>query len=136
MRFISKYLSVALLLNIISGGIACAAVKNSVITGGETDTYYRIGQDLQKYILPDLDVITSRGSVENVKALSKSKGVTFALVQSDVYKSYVNLAMNDPAPEVRHWAQDLVNSLRVIAPIYNEEIYFIVRKDSPSYNFV
>ncbi len=130
MRFSSISLSAALLLSFIGSGVACAAVKNSITTGGETDTYYRVGQDLQKYVLPALDVISSHGSVENVKALSKTKGVTFALVQSDVYKSYVNLAMNDPAPEVRHWAQDLLNSLRVIAPIYNEEIYFVVRKDS------
>lgn len=131
MSLVTKIKSAIIVLSLLPIFGVAAATKNSIITGSETDTYFQVGKDIQKYLLPELDVMQSRGSVDNVKALSKTKGVTFALVQSDVYKSYVNLATNDPDPQVRQWAQDLLNSLRVIAPIYNEEIYFVVRKDSP-----
>jgi TRAP-type uncharacterized transport system substrate-binding protein len=110
---------------------AAALASNAIVTGNQSDTYYRIGEDLKQYAMPELRNLTSKGAVDNIKALSKTAGVSFAIVQSDVYQTYVNLEKNDPDPAVREWASDLLHSLRVIAPLYNEEIYFIVRKDSP-----
>lgn len=110
---------------------AAALVSNTIVTGNQSDTYYRIGEDLKQYAMPELRNLISKGAVDNIKALSKTVGVSFAIVQSDVYQTYVNLEKNDPDPAVRQWAADLLHSLRVIAPLYNEEIYFIVRKDSP-----
>lgn len=110
---------------------AAALASNAIVTGNQSDTYYRVGEDLKQYAMPELRNLTSKGAVDNIKALSKTAGVSFAIVQSDVYQTYVNLEKNDPDPAVRQWASDLLHSLRVIAPLYNEEIYFIVRKDSP-----
>lgn len=108
-----------------------AQLSNAIATGNQSDTYYRIGEDLRQYAMPELRNLQSKGAVDNIKALSKTTGVSFAIVQSDVYQTYVNLEKNDPDPAVRLWAADLLNSLRVVAPLYNEEIYFVVHKDSP-----
>lgn len=104
---------------------------NSIATGSDTDTYFQVGEDLHHFVLPELANRKTNGSVENLKALSKEKGVTFAIVQSDVYQSYVKLANEDSDPAVKEWAKQLLASLRVVAPLYSEEIYFVVRKDSP-----
>jgi len=107
-----------------------AQPNNAIITGNQSDTYFRIGEDIRQYVLPSLHNLPSKGAVDNLKALSKTAGVTFAIVQSDVYQTYVNLENHDPDPAVRAWASDLLKSLRVVAPLYSEEIYFVVRKDS------
>jgi TRAP-type uncharacterized transport system substrate-binding protein len=122
--------SVAILAVCYAGQVAAVA-NNAIVTGNQSDTYYRIGDDLKQHVMPELRNLTSKGAVDNIKALSKTAGVSFAIVQSDVYQTYVNLAKSDPDPTVRQWAEDLLHSLRVIVPLYNEEIYFIVRNDSP-----
>ena len=50
----------------------------------------------------------------------------FAIVQSDVFQAFLDYANtgNDEAGK-------LIRPLRVIMPLYNEEIYFLVRTDSP-----
>jgi uncharacterized protein len=120
-------ISLCALLNI--SGVS-AQTNNAIMTGNQSDTYFRIGEDLRQYVLPELHNLSSKGAVDNLKALSKTAGVTFAIVQSDVYQTYVNLEHNDPDPAIREWASDLLKSLRVVAPLYSEEIYFVVRKDS------
>jgi TRAP-type uncharacterized transport system substrate-binding protein len=56
--------------------------------------------------------------------------VKLALVQSDVYQAFINQGSAGDAN-----AAAIIRPLRVIVPLYNEEIYFIVRADSPL-NFV
>lgn len=104
---------------------------DSITTANKTSTYYSFGEDLKRFVVPELNVVPSNGSVDNVKALSKSAGITFAIVQSDVYQAYVHLAKEDPDSSIRQWAQALISSLRVVMPLYDEEVYFIVPKDSP-----
>lgn len=43
----------------------------------------------------------------------------------------MNLSQQDPDPAIRQWATSLLSSLRVVMPLYNEEVYFLVQKDSP-----
>jgi TRAP-type uncharacterized transport system substrate-binding protein len=47
-------------------------------------------------------------------------------VQSDVYQAFLDQAAGGNAD-----AKEMIRPLRVILPLYNEEIYFIVRADSP-----
>ncbi len=61
-----------------------------------------------------------------MRRLRFEPGVKFALVQSDVYQAFI-----DQAREGNTEAARMVNPLRVIMPLYNEEIYFIVRADAP-----
>ena len=51
-------------------------------------------------------------------------GVKFALVQSDVYQAFL-----DQAAAGNKEAGNIIRPLRVIMPLYNEEIYFVVRAD-------
>ena len=57
-------------------------------------------------------------------------GVKFAIVQSDVYQAFI-----DQAAAGNKEAGVIIKPLRVILPLYNEEIYWVARADAPI-NFV
>jgi uncharacterized protein len=101
-----------------------------IVTGPERGTYIQIGADLAKYVAPpagiDLEVVPSKGSAENVQRMRFEPGVKLALVQSDVYQAYVDMANSGNAD-----AGTTIRPLRLIMPLYDEEIYFVVRADSP-----
>jgi TRAP-type uncharacterized transport system substrate-binding protein len=75
-------------------------------------------------------VLPSAGSAENVRRLRYEPGVKLAIVQSDVYQAYLDVANRG-----NREAGEIIRPLRVIMPLYNEEIYFVVRADS-KLNFV
>lgn len=116
------------------GSAAVAAVEYKIVTASERGTYIKIGRDLAQFVAPSadikLDAVPSAGSAENVRRLRYEPGVKLALVQSDVYQSFLDIAGSGNAA-----ARTLIRPLRVIMPLYNEEIYFIVRADS-ELNFV
>ncbi|MEM5331447.1 TAXI family TRAP transporter solute-binding subunit [Paraburkholderia sp. JHI2823] len=109
---------------------ASADAHYRIVTGPERGTYIQIGQDLAKWVAQpagiDLEVIPSKGSAENVQRMRFEPGVKLALVQSDVYQAYVDMANagNEDAGTT-------IRPLRLIMPLYDEEIYFVVRSDSP-----
>ncbi|MHB8947616.1 MAG: TAXI family TRAP transporter solute-binding subunit [Rhodoferax sp.] len=111
------------------GTAAIAVVDYKIVTASERGTYIKIGRDLAQLVAPsaniNLDALPSAGSAENVRRLRYEPGVKLALVQSDVYQSYIDIAAGGNAA-----ARSLIRPLRVIMPLYNEEIYFIVRADS------
>ena len=114
--------------------MAVAEVNYKIVTASERGTYIKIGRDLAQLVAPSadikLDVLPSAGSAENVKLLRYEPGVKLALVQSDVYQSFLDIAAGGNSA-----ARDMIRPLRVIMPLYNEEIYFIVRADSER-NFI
>jgi TRAP transporter TAXI family solute receptor len=107
-----------------------AAAEYKIVTASERGTYIQIGRDLAKFIAPSadisLEVLPSAGSAENVHRLRYEPGVKFALVQSDVYQAFINQGAAGNAE-----AAAIIRPLRLIMPLYNEEIYFIARSDSP-----
>jgi TRAP transporter TAXI family solute receptor len=115
-------------------GAASAQTPFKIVTASERGTYIQIGRDLAKFVAPaagiELEALPSAGSAENVRRLRHEPGVKFALVQSDVYQAFLDQAESGNAE-----ARQLIQPLRVIMPLYNEEIYFIARADAP-YNFV
>jgi uncharacterized protein len=127
---------------LLAGAIACwtqsalvlAEAEYKIVTASERGTYIQIGRDIAKFVAPGanitLEVLPSAGSAENVRRLRYEPGVKFALVQSDVYQAYLDQAAAGNAE-----AGQLLKPLRAIMPLYNEEIYFIARADSPL-NFV
>lgn len=106
-----------------------AQVPYKIVTASERGTYIQIGRDVAKYVAPaagiELAVLPSAGSAENVRRLRYEPGVKFAMVQSDVYQAFLD---QDRAGNAE--AGVLIRPLRVIMPLYNEEIYFIARADS------
>lgn len=101
-----------------------------IVTGPERGTYIQFGADLAKWVAQpagiDLEVMPSKGSAENVQRMRFEPGVKLALVQSDVYQAYVDMANAGNAD-----AGQAIRPLRLIMPLYDEEINFVVRADSP-----
>ena len=114
---------------LLQGTAALAAVEFKIVTASERGTYIQIGRNLAEFVAPQaeisLEALPSAGSAENVRRLRYEPGVKLALVQSDVYQAFLDQAAGGNAD-----ARDMIRPLRVIMPLYNEEIYFIVRADS------
>ncbi len=112
------------------GGAAVAAAEYKIVTANEKGTYFAIGVDLAKFVAPDatitLEVLPTAGSAANIKHLRYDPGVKFAIVQADVYQAFVDRAAGGNAD-----ASTIIRPLRVILPLYNTEIHYVVRADSP-----
>jgi TRAP transporter TAXI family solute receptor len=112
------------------GGAAVAAAEYKIVTANEKGTYFAIGVDLAKFVAPDatitLEVLPTAGSAANIKHLRYDPGVKFAIVQADVYQAFLDRAAAGNAD-----ASTIIRPLRVILPLYNTEIHYIVRADSP-----
>jgi hypothetical protein len=111
-------------------GAAVAAADYKIVTANEKGTYFAIGADLAKFVAPDatitLEVLPTAGSAANIKHLRYDPGVKFAIVQADVFQAFL-----DRSAEGNAQAHTIIRPLRVILPLYNTEIHYIVRSDSP-----
>ena len=114
---------------LFQSAVVLAAAEFKIVTASERGTYIQIGRNLAQFIAPQADItleaVPSAGSAENVRRLRYETGVKLALVQSDVYQAFLDQAASGNAD-----AREMIRPLRVIVPLYNEEIYFIVREDS------
>jgi|SRR5262245_2898865 len=114
---------------LLQGIAAQAATAFKIVTASERGTYYAIGGNLAKFVAPnadiELEVLPTSGSAENVRLLRYEPGVKFAIVQADVYQAFIDRAA-DGNPD----AGRMIRPLRVILPLYNTEIHYIVRADS------
>jgi hypothetical protein len=108
---------------------AQAATPYKIVTADQRGTYFAIGNDLAKMVAPradiDLEVVPTSGSAENVKLLRHEPGVKLAIVQADVYQAFVDRGASRNPEAAR-----IIRPLRVILPLYNTEIHYIVRADS------
>lgn len=111
-------------------GAAVAAAEYKIVTANEKGTYFAIGVDLAKFVAPDadiqLEVLPTAGSAANIKHLRHDPGVKLAVVQADVYQAFLDRAAAGSSE-----AGTIIRPLRVILPLYNTEIHYIVRADSP-----
>lgn len=109
---------------------SAAAVDYKIVTASEKGTYYEIGKDLARFVAPDagvnLEVLATSGSAANVKHLRHDPGVKLAIVQADVFQAFLDRAAGGNAE-----ANEMIKPLRVVLPLYNTEIHYIVRADSP-----
>lgn len=114
----------------IGSAAAAAQPPFKIVTASERGTYIQIGRDIARFVAPaagiELQVLPSLGSAENVRRLRYEPGVKLAMVQSDVYQAFLDQAAGGNAE-----AGALIRPLRVVMPLYNEEIYFIARADAP-----
>jgi len=123
-------LALALFALLPGADALAASITYKIVTASERGTYIQIGRDLAKYVAPaadmELEALPSAGSAENVQRLRYEPGVKLALVQSDVYQAFL-----DQAAAGNGEAGAIIRPLRVVMPLYNEEIYFIARADAP-----
>jgi len=113
---------------------AQAAAEFKIATADKRGTYFAIGADLAKYVAPgadiSLEVMPTDGSAANIRHLRFDPGVKFAIVQADVYQAFVDRGAGKEKEAAR-----IISPLRVILPLYNTEIHYIARADSP-YNYL
>jgi TRAP transporter TAXI family solute receptor len=126
MKIVQIVGTVMLLLG-YGGAHSSAAFK--IVTADQRGTYFAIGSDLAKFVAPqadiELEVVPTDGSAANIRFLRQEPGVKFAIVQADVYQAFV-----DRAAHANREAARIIAPLRVILPLYNTEIHYIVRADS------
>jgi uncharacterized protein len=117
------------LLSVVFVSPLCAA-PNRIVTGSERGTYIQIGRDLAKWVAEPagipLEAVASKGSSDNIQRLRSEPGVRLALVQSDVYQAFLDEALAGNTD-----AGNLIRPLKVVMPLYDEEVYFVTRADSP-----
>ncbi len=106
------------------------AIEYKIVTASERGTYFAIGKDLARVVAPpagiELEVLPTDGSAANIKHLRYDAGVKLAIVQADVYQAFLDRAAGGSAE-----AATIIRPLRVVLPLYNTEIHYVVRADSP-----
>jgi uncharacterized protein len=123
--------SLACALLCLGCGLATAAptAQYKIVTASDKGTYYAIGKDLARFVAPEadiqLEVLPTSGSAANVKLMRYEPGVKLAVVQADVFQAFI-----DRAGSGNNEAAAIIRPLRVILPLYNTEIHYIVRADS------
>ncbi|QEP44460.1 TAXI family TRAP transporter solute-binding subunit [Ectothiorhodospiraceae bacterium BW-2] len=106
----------------------CPAFPNyCIVTGSPEYTYHKIGQSLAQIVAADADLtltVMPGGSIENIQRMRYQNGVKLAIVQSDVILHYKKLAQHNRE------VNQLLAPLRVMLPLYPEEIHLLVRADA------
>ncbi len=120
MKRTSKVFLVLVLLFLSISFCVCQSIAANLImaTGGHNGTYYRFGLDIAKLADENgltIKVVESKGSLDNFQLL-KGRHADIAIMQSDAM-GWVK-AEN---PEV-------INQLRVICQLYNEEVHILANK--------
>ncbi|MFT5727440.1 MAG: TRAP transporter TAXI family solute receptor [Desulforhopalus sp.] len=109
---------------------AKAATPMGLMTGGLQGTYYQFGLNLKELMKNngiDLTVLNSNGSVSNVYAVYKRPGTQMGIVQSDVL-AFVAKVEKDPV------LKKIAQKMRMVFPLYNEEIHLVGNKDVTSFD--
>ena len=123
MKRIGLSVIVAFLL-IVGARVSLAADDMGIVTGGDKGTYYQFGLNLQKLVSQagiNLNVYTSKGSIENIFAVYQRPGVQLGVVQSDVL-AFVSRLKSDPV------LARIAQKTKLVFPLYNEEIHVLGRR--------
>jgi TRAP transporter TAXI family solute receptor len=109
---------------------AAGAAAWTIVTGDERETDFAAGEDLARLVAAPVGlawrVLPSKGAADNVHRLAADPAVDLAIVQYDVLRAFFAAARSGNGR-----AATLVAPIGVVAPLYTQEITFIVRRDSP-----
>jgi TRAP-type uncharacterized transport system substrate-binding protein len=110
-------------------GSAMAAPRFKLAAGPERGTQYQVAKEFARLVARpadvEIDVGASAGAVDNLQRLRDEPGMRFALLPSDTMHAYMDAAARGNVD-----ATLFVAPLRVVAPLYEEHLYFIARSDS------
>ena len=101
------------------------AVDMGIITGSDKGTYYQFGLNMQRLVKQrdiDLNVYTSKGSVENIFAVYQRPRTQLGIVQSDVL-AFVARVQTDAT------LRRIAKKIKMVFPLYNEEIHVLGRRE-------
>lgn len=103
--------------------------KLGIVTGSETGTYIKFGQDMaaltEQYGLTLL-VKESEGSLDNIRRLISKENAAVGIVQSDVL-GFLTRSQDERMRRV-------ASLLRLVFPFYNEEVHLYAQKDIQSFD--
>ena len=122
-------LAAALGLALSVGSASAEGFERNIMTGGPQGTYIQIGRDIAALGADcglNLNVVESAGSLENFVGVRNRRNTQFGIVQSDVLEYLKTFEANDPE------VQKAVKGVRIMFPLYNEEIHVLARKDIAS----
>jgi TRAP transporter TAXI family solute receptor len=110
-----KLINYILLFTVISFSHCSKKIEFIFAGGFAGGTYYKIGESLS--VIKDFKVteISTDGSLDNLYKIADHKA-DFSISQLDVLQ---NLAIGD---------RDLVNKIKILFPIYGEEVHIVVSK--------
>ena len=105
-----------------------------VVDGAERSTNAQIVRGIATFVAKpagiEFDVRQSAGPPDTLARLREGGGHQFAVLQADVAEAFLGAAVRGNIDAGQRFAP-----IRVIAPLHEEEIYFVVRSDSPL-NFI
>jgi TRAP transporter TAXI family solute receptor len=111
-----------------AAGNAQAATSIGLVTGPKTGTYYAVGRDIESVASDagiNIKVKASEGSIDNIKRINSTENAALGIVQADVM-GFLNRSKS--ADSLR-----AAGNLRVVFPLYNEEIHVLARRDIKSF---
>jgi TRAP transporter TAXI family solute receptor len=119
-----KYCNLKLVffVSILFYGNSFADEEIGMVTGSKTGTYMKVGKDIAEISIKNgvnILVKVSSGSVDNIKRMNSKENAAFGIVQSDVLG---HLKKSGPK------SQKIAKRLRMVAPLYNEEIHIFAQK--------
>lgn len=94
-----------------------------MVTGSRTGTYIAFGREIAAAAARNglaINVYDSNGSIDNIKRITSREHVGLAIVQSDVL-GFLSRSKNTSS-------MDTARKLRLVAPLYNEEVHILARK--------
>lgn len=105
------------------------AEEIKLVAGNEVGEYYSIAKDIEKLAKEnnlDIDVIPTRGGLQNIHDVFMYESVPLGIIQGDVL-AFLNIFANyDEETRVK------AESMRVVLPLYQEQIHVITRKEIKS----
>ncbi|NKN37690.1 TAXI family TRAP transporter solute-binding subunit [Agrobacterium sp. a22-2] len=125
-RIAKRLLLAVIALCLVPLTAMAAEFERNIMTGGPSGTYIRFGRDianLGKACGQTLNVVESAGSLENFVGVRNRRNTQFGIVQSDVLEYLKTYEANDPD------VQQAVRGVRIMFPLYNEEVHVLARKD-------
>lgn len=108
----------------IAYGTTPVASGIGMVTGSKGGTYIQFGREIAAVASKEgiaINVYESNGSIDNIKRITSKEKVGLAIVQSDVL-GFLSRSKN---------AASIATSkkLRMVAPLYGEEVHVLARKD-------
>jgi len=98
-----------------------------IATGSKSGTYIQFGQDIARLMAENdmqVNIIQSRGSLDNVAKVLSDDEVDMGLVQSDVL-AYIQSSNHKVLKKIPQ-------KIKMMFPLYNEEVHLLARKSIAS----
>lgn len=112
-----------------NSSLAQTSSEIKLVTGNEVGEYYSIGKDMEKLGEKhnlDIDVIPTKGVLQNIHDVFYYDSVALGIAQGDVLAFLNTFANKDKQISVK------AESLRNVLPLFKEQIYVIARKEIKS----